>query len=110
MKKETKDLLIENILFKIDELSKEENKFRKQVLSKEAKDLVKGLDQAINYNSCCVNQQGKETSAIDVAQTREETFNFEVEQLVCYKKCGDTLPSNRPDNICLNCGSSIVKN
>jgi len=26
------------------------------------------------------------------------------EQLVCYKKCGDTQPYN---NICLNCGSSI---
>ena len=26
------------------------------------------------------------------------------EQLVCYKKCGDTQPYN---DICLNCGSSI---
>ena len=28
-------------------------------------------------------------------------------QLVCYKKCGDTQPSN---DICLNCGSSINYN
>ena len=29
------------------------------------------------------------------------------EQLVCYKKCGDTQPYN---DICLNCGSSINYN
>ena len=29
------------------------------------------------------------------------------EQLVCYKKCGDTQPY---DDICLNCGSSIHYN
>ena len=29
------------------------------------------------------------------------------EQLVCYKKCGDTQPY---DDICLNCGSSINYN
>lgn len=28
------------------------------------------------------------------------------EQLVCYKKCGDTQPYN---DICLNCGSGINK-
>jgi hypothetical protein len=26
---------------------------------------------------------------------------------VCYKDCGNTQPSGRSDNICLNCGSSI---
>lgn len=27
---------------------------------------------------------------------------------VCYKDCGNTLPSGGRDNICLNCGSSIL--
>lgn len=31
-------------------------------------------------------------------------------KIICYKRCGNTLPSNRQyDNICLNCGSSIVR-
>lgn len=27
---------------------------------------------------------------------------------ICYRNCGDTLPSFRGNSICLNCGSSIV--
>jgi len=36
------------------------------------------------------------------------TVIFQYGEDLCYKNCGNTQPSGGKDNICLNCGSSII--
>ena len=59
------------------------------------KDGGKGIGFDEWYNSIKTQQQVKLFAISDV------------NNLVCYKECGNTQPSGGSDNICLSCGSSI---
>lgn len=54
-------------------------------------DTIEKTLEAINYNSCCVNQPSKETQVIEVKQKDcKEAFNNEVEQLQKEQECYKT--------------------
>jgi hypothetical protein len=93
---QTKSEIIEAYLF----LRKNNQTIPSETLEFMKDSSLKALDQAINYNSCCVNKPSKETQVIEVKQKdRKEAFKIEVEQLGSYR-----CPSwERCKNICEEC-------
>ncbi len=65
--------------------------------------LQKRLDLLIN-----LTPTGNERNIMTEENIIALTLINESKQPNCQKNCGDTQPSGNSDNICLNCGSSII--
>jgi tRNA(Ile2) C34 agmatinyltransferase TiaS len=65
--------------------------------------LQKRLDMLIN-----LTPTGTERNTMTEENIIALTLINEYEQPNCKKNCGNTQPSGNSDNICLNCGSSII--
>ena len=62
------------------------------------------------FGQICTVCDGKRIIPMHVIKEELKVVENNKSSITCYNRCGNTLPSNNEhNNICLNCGSSIIR-